>query len=404
MYDVIVVGAGAAGLAAATDLTKAGREVLIVEARDRIGGRMYSTRAPGVPIVVELGAEFIHGTPSEIQWANKREMQGSRWYADQDVPQPLASNREVDEILGPLDSYSGPDITFANYLLRYAKEASEESRAWATEYVEGFNAADAERVGVHSLVQGDRASEADGGERLFCLNDGYSAFAASLLPSRAELALNTAVDEIRWSRGSVEIAGKTAQAAIVTLPLGVLQSRQVRFAPEIPQKLTAAERLAVGPVVRITFRFRERFWESITPELSMLHTHDTHFPTWWSTRPDESPLLTGWAAAGRAQRLRHNSPDQNKDLAISSLSRLLKVDAAQYVIEAYTHDWTNDSWAQGAYSYIPAGAMDAPAVLAATVEDTLFFAGEATETSGRGASVHGAIATGHRAAAAILSV
>jgi monoamine oxidase len=86
------------------------------------------------------------------------------------------------------------------------------------------------------------------------------------------------------------------------------------------------------------------------------------------------------------------------------LSRLLKVDAAQYVIEAYTHDWTNDSWAQGAYSYIPAGAMDAPAVLAATVEDTLFFAGEATETSGRGASVHGAIATGHRAAAAILSV
>jgi UDP-galactopyranose mutase len=159
MYDVIIVGAGAAGLAAATDLTKSGREVLIVEARDRIGGRMYSTRAPGVPIAIELGAEFIHGTPPEIHWANKREMQGSRWYADQDVPQPLDFNREVDEILGRLDSYSGSDITFADYLMRYAKEASEESRAWAVEYIEGFNAADAERVGVHSLIQGDRASK-----------------------------------------------------------------------------------------------------------------------------------------------------------------------------------------------------------------------------------------------------
>ena len=184
MYDVIIVGAGAAGLAAAKDLVSAGREVLIVEARDRIGGRMYSTRAPGVPIAIELGAEFIHGTPAEIHWDNKREMQGCRWYADQDVPQPLDSKREVDEILRRLDSYSGSDITFAKYLTQYAKEASEESRLWATEYIEGFNAADSERVGVHGLIQGDRASEADDGERLFSLNDGYSAFAASLLPSR----------------------------------------------------------------------------------------------------------------------------------------------------------------------------------------------------------------------------
>ena len=403
MHDAIIVGAGAAGLSAAKDLVAAGRDVLILEARNRIGGRMYSINAPGVPVAIELGAEFIHGTPAEIQWVNKREMRGLRWYVDQDTPQPLSSNREVDEILDRLDSYSGPDISFSEYLRYYAKEATQESRAWATEYVEGFNAADARRVGVHSLIQGDRASEADDGQRLFCLNDGYSTFAASLLPKQVELLLNTSVEEIRWSRGSVEIAGQLARAAIVTLPLGVLQSRRIRFVPELPQKTAAADRLAVGPVVRITFHFREKFWESITPELCMLHTHDPDFPTWWSAKPDESPILTAWTAAGRAQRLGRNSSDQNKEIALNSLSRLLKVDAARFLIDAYTHDWTNDPYACGAYSYIPAGAMDAPAILAETVEDTLYFAGEATETTGRGASVHGAIATGRRAAAEILA-
>jgi monoamine oxidase len=366
MYDVVIVGAGAAGLSAAKELVASGRQVLILEARDHIGGRMYSTNAPGVPIAIELGAEFIHGRPPEIQWNNKREMQGRRWSLENGIPQPVQFNREVEEIFERLDSYTGPDISFSEYLKCCAKEATQESHAWATEYVEGFNAADAQRVGVRSLIQGDRASEADDGQRLFCLNDGYGAFAASLLPKQVELLLNTSVEEIRWSRGSVEIAGQLARAAIVTLPLGVLQSRRIRFVPELPQKTAAADRLAVGPVVRITFHFREQFWESITPELCMLHTHDPDFPTWWSARPDESPILTAWTAAGRAQRLGRNSSDQNNELALNSLSRLLKVDAARFLIDAYTHDWTNDPYACGAYSYIPACAMDAPASLAET--------------------------------------
>ena len=403
MYDVIIVGAGAAGLAAAKDLIAAGREVLIVEARDRIGGRMHSTRAPGVPIAIELGAEFIHGQPAEIQWDNKREMEGSRWHVDDRGPHRVDSGAEGDGIMERLDRYSGPDIPFAEYLRRCEKDATEDSRRWALEFVEGFNAADGERIGVHSLIQASRASESDDGDRLFCLNDGYSAFAQSLLPSGMGLRLNTAADEIRWSRGSVEVAGQRARKAVVTLPLGVLQSGSVRFAPELPKKTAAANQMAVGPVVRVTFHFRERFWEQITPGLCMLHSDDPEFPTWWSARPNESPVLTGWSAAGRAARLRGNSPDQNRDAALGSLQRLLKVDAARFVVNAYTHDWTNDPHAMGAYSYLPAGAMDAPARLAEPVEDTLYFAGEATDTHGRGASVHGAIATGRRAAKEILN-
>jgi monoamine oxidase len=135
----------------------------------------------------------------------------------------------------------------------------------------------------------------------------------------------------------------------------------------------------------------------------MLHTHDPYFPTWWSANPSDAPLLTGWAAAGRAQRLSNNSPDRNKAIALQSLQALLRVDPAKYLIEAYTHDWTNDEYACGAYSYIPTGAIDSPAILGEPVEDTLYFAGEATETTGRGGTVHGAISTGRRAAAEILA-
>ena len=403
MYDVIVVGAGAAGLAAARVLIEANRSVLILEARDRIGGRMFSTQAPGVPIAIELGAEFIHGRPPEIQWPNVRRMRGTRWYVDAGGgPRTQEPDDGVQDLLESLDKYKGPDISFADYLRQHATHFPEDTRMWAKEYVEGFNAADAERIGVCSLIKEDRAAERDDGEKLFCLNDGYTSFAHSLLPEGAELRLNNPVEEIRWQPGIVEAAGQRAKAMIITIPLGVLQTGRIRFAPELPQKIETANRIAFGPVVRITFHFRDRFWEAAVRDLCMLHTSDIDFPTWWSAKPDNSAILTAWAAGPRAERLRHNSRDQNIDLALKSIGRLLAVESKQHVIAAYTHDWQADPYSLGAYSYIPAGATSAPALLAKSVEDTLYFAGEATETSGRSATVHGAIATGHRAATQIL--
>lgn len=403
MYDVIVVGAGAAGLAAARTLIEANRNVLILEARDRIGGRMFSTQPPDLPIAIEFGAEFIHGRPPEIQWPNVRRMRGTRWYVDLDGrPRTRKSNDHVQELLERLDQYKGPDISFADYLRRDAIDFPEDTRAWAKEQIEGFNAADAERIGVCSLIKEDRAAERDEGEKLFCLNDGYTSFAHALLPGGAELRLGSPVEEIRWQRGVAEAAGQRAKAMIVTIPIGVLQTGRIRFTPELPQKVEAANRMAVGPVVRITFHFRDRFWEAAVPDLCMLHTRDIDFPTWWTAKPDNSAILTAWAAGPRAERLARNSRDQNIELALQSISRLLGVASKEHVIDAYTHDWQADPYSRGAYSYIPVAAMSAPSVLAESVEDTLYFAGEATETSGRSATVHGAIATGRRAATEIL--
>ena len=207
---------------------------------------------------------------------------------------------------------------------------------------------------------------------------------------------------VQWRRGAVRIetiAGAyQAPFAILTLPLGVWQAGAVAFEPDLIDKRDAASRLAVGEVIRISFRFRERFWERLTPNMMFLHSDDATMPTWWSAAAADAPLLTGWAAAHAGGSLSGLSREEVRDRALDALGRILSTNPRPFVDTWHTHDWQSDPMSMGAYSYIPAGEMDAPGRLAAPVEDTLFFAGEATNTEGHGGTVHGAIATGRRAA------
>jgi monoamine oxidase len=189
------------------------------------------------------------------------------------------------------------------------------------------------------------------------------------------------------------------------VPIGVL--RTLVFDPPIAA-LEAARRLATGPVVRISFVFRERFWAALAPglaEMSMLHSRDALLPTWWTTNPVEAPVLTGWAGGPRAEKMQSLDESRRVDAAIDALGRVLgcgREAVSRQVLSSHTHDWQKDPFAQGGYSYVPAGANGVMKVLADPVEQTLFFAGEATDTEGRSGLVHGAIATGERAARQIL--
>jgi monoamine oxidase len=163
----------------------------------------------------------------------------------------------------------------------------------------------------------------------------------------------------------------------------------------------------MGAVARIVLRFRERFWEH-RPELApfgFLHSFDPAVPTWWTALPVRVPLLTGWAAGPAAAQFAGQDRASVAARAAGSLARLLGMPEAalhDLLVACHWHDWQSDPYARGAYSYVPAGAMDARRALARPVEDTLFFAGEATEVSGHSAMVHGAIRTGRRAAAEVL--
>ena len=135
--------------------------------------------------------------------------------------------------------------------------------------------------------------------------------------------------------------------------------------------------------------------------MSFLFTQDESFPTWWTTMPRKLPIITGWAPFRSAERLAELDRRSIVQQSLRTLANLLAVnvgDVENCLEEAYFHDWKNDTFSRGAYSYGKVGADGAQQALGAPVENTLFFAGEATDISGHNGTVHGAIASGYRAA------
>lgn len=442
MTDVLVLGAGVAGLAAARLLSTKGMNVTILEARDRIGGRVYTRRDPWLPTPVEMGAEFIHGRPPELwELVNAAglsvvEVAGQQMQSLNGVLTPSDFWPRWKTLVQRMTGAQTPDQSFLQFLEEHFDNSPEErqTKELALAYVEGFNAARADRISVASLVAAERAADKIHGEHPYRILDGYDHVPRQLFAGcdseRTTLRLNTVVRKLNWSRGSVEATAHSraghaltpfrAGCVVVTLPLGVLQASPnemgaICMLPEIKEKQEAAAKLAMGSAIRVVLRFRQRFWEEgqfptqsgnapLTP-FSFLHSPDESVPTWWTALPVRAPILTGWAGGPAAERLASRRKEFAVNQALNSLSRLLGIRRAQLVdwLDAwYTHDWQADPFARGAYSYIPVGGLEAPQHLAQPVENTLFFAGEATYWEGQSGTVHGAIASGRRAAQEIL--
>ena len=432
--DVLVIGGGIAGLAAAYELCNHGINVLLLEARERLGGRIWTLHPRNVGAAVELGAEFIHGRPPEL-WKLVRSaslkterLTGEFWCKDDNglrrCDKLFAQVDKIFEAMKPM----GRDRSFADFLREQGRSFSLEARERATSYVEGFHAADRNRISVHSLIKSNKADEAIDGDEQFRITSGYDSLVQALLEripkARFSFRLNTAVQRVEWGRGQVRVRTASRNSpdrefatplAVITLPLGVLKARQssagaVRFIPSLTQKRDAINALEMGPVARVTLHFKRRFWaeKDFIPEadqglskVGFLFAQDDDFPTWWTLMPRQVPLLTGWAAGPHAKALAGCSPREISQRAIRALPRIfgLRVAAVQALIDgAYFHDWQHDRFCNGAYSYATVGAVEAPRELAAPLEDTLFFAGEATDFNGHNGTVHGALASGYRAA------
>lgn len=437
--DTIVIGAGAAGLAAARALSDGGREVVVLEARPRLGGRILTVHDPEWPLPLELGPEFLHGEAkatrdiADAAGLAVVELPDGHVWAEKGRLRPMGEVWTRFAALMERIPAKGPDMSFARFLAQRRVPAP--TREMARLFVEGYFAAHVDRVSAQSLVTG--AAEDDESQRQYRLAAGYFTVVewlrAGLRPERCRVRLASVVESVAWRRGEVEVRYRSAagtqartlraRTAVVTLPLGVLKAAPseagaVRFEPRPDVLREANRKLEVSHACKVVLRFREAFWDApdffrrrAAPALGapnridFLHDRKGDFPTWWTANPWRVPILTAWAGGPRADALSELNQAGLVDRALASLARALGVPRPRLedLLESWrAHDWRRDPYSRGAYSYVGVGGLPVQRALGRPCRGTLFFAGETTEPDEMG-TVAGAIASGQRAARQILS-
>ncbi len=405
--EVVIIGAGVAGLTAARELSAAGVQVLVLEARDRLGGRVLTHHTPDGP--VELGAEFVHGasvaTMDVVQEAGLRLREVGRgrprpdFFAAMDQLLALAADGAADESFQHLVDRADVDPA---------------SKARALGLVEGYHAADPARISVQALIQDTAADERPGSDRQFRFADGYDGLVTAIRdrvdPRLCDIRRNVVVTAVEWGpkRVLIRTAGGaefTTPRAIVTVPLGVLKAGAIHFAPALPGKEQALQALEMGAVARVSLCIGRDVWASQGRLTDGFLFGEPPFPVWWLTSPAPFSVVTGWAAGPNARALAGLSEAQRVRVALDALTRLLALDPVrmqQGFRGGFSHDWQADPFSRGAYSYAAVGGSRAGEELGAPLDATLFFAGEATQSDGQNATVHGAIVSARRVAKEVL--
>ncbi len=424
MSSVIVIGAGAAGLNAAHLLSKAGRQVRILEARNRIGGRIHTIDQKPFTSPVELGAEFIHGALPRTQ-ALAREAgvalreDGGRQYTVEAGRRLEGESfdegwSQVIEKLHQLDA----DISIAEFLNKnFSGSKYDQLRESITRFVEGYDAADTTRASAIALREEWTNSDAMQG---FHLVGGYGQIPDHLHSRCRELGvevnLSVIVKEIFWTKGRIAVVssdGKRFEAdqLLITIPPAVLKTGSVSFFPPIPEHQRALQAIETGGVIKILVEFDEAHWENPRAEKfrqfpdAFFFFSDAFVPTWWSQRPSPVPLLTGWLSGPTAASLKL-SDSQLVTEGIRSLSYIFDCEEEilrEHIVATRVVNWLNDPFALGAYAYKTVDSERVVAVISKPVDDTIYFAGEAYYAGAEMGTVEAALASGEDAATAILT-
>lgn len=413
---VVVVGAGAAGLAAARELRAQGFPVVVLEGRDRIGGRMWTDRSLGV--AVDLGAAWIEGArgnpvarlatelgietqETDFDSVYLYDFDGER-LSDGELGKVRDGFEEVLERLRALAGRLDGDISMEEGLERVlaGESFSKQERralAWGVSTLVLESAAEMRDL---SLLYADADEEFPGEDRLF--PDGYEGIARGLAQG---LDVRTGHRVVRVEHGSGGVRVRTsrgdydAERAVVTLPLGVLQSGGIAFSPALPERKQAAiRRLGMGVLDKVALRFPRAFWPVDRHFLGFMSEASGEFPVLLNLRRyGDAPVLVAFAA-GRFALALEAKPDQ---AVVEDLMRVLGTLYGRDVPSPVGHAisrWSMDAFARGSYSHVPVGATPEDYdALAEPVEGRLFFAGEATSRE-YPATVHGALLSGLREA------
>jgi monoamine oxidase len=420
-YDCVIIGAGAAGLIAANKLGKAGKQVLVLEARSRAGGRIYTLSPPGFSRYIESGAEFMHGnlplTSSLLRKANipYTEMHGEMYQLENGDLQEYDFFNDEFELVAKALRKMRNDMPFEEFLnLEFPEEKYQSLNHNIRKFVEGYNAADIRKISSFSLR--DEWLQ-DNDQIQYRPEGGYGRLIAFLLNENNTLNVVTKLSQIvtliRWQVGKVEtetIGGETYEASkvIITVPIGVLQTNALAISPPIPDYFNASKRIGFGSVVKFIIQFKESFWlQALSGKLASLKFlfSDAPVPTWWTQLPDKTPILTGWLGGPSASKINSNEEYLTR-LALTSLAYIFKC-SAEILQTQFTafhiEDWKSDRFCPGAYSYATIETKSAKKILTSPVDNTLYFAGEGIYDGPSTGTVEAALVSGEEVARKILA-
>jgi monoamine oxidase len=418
VYDVVIIGAGVAGLSCARALLEKGKNVLVLEARARAGGRVHTLSSSRAPI--ELGAEFIHGADpmllKELERAGQGFLDGfdRRFY-----PHSGGLSRkknfwgEIEKVTSRMNPKLKPDRSVQDFIESQGKRIKPSIKPFLLSYFSGFHAADLTLLSEKALAQVEAEEpKALNGQDTFRPRQGYGElirhWTAGQGGESSWLRLESVVNRIEWRKHKVVVKGTPfhrveAKKVVITVPIAVLKgghaASAIAFDPlpkDLEENLSGIE---MGHAERIIFEFSDRFWESLSPQALgfLLGSPADYFPVWWTQWPSRSPYLVAWQGGVKAKEVSEWDQARQVDEALKTLAGLTgknKSFLKKRLVNFHTHNWTSDPFSLGAYSYVAVGGLEKLKRLRKPIEDTLFFAGEAFAEKSAQATVHGALHSG----------
>jgi monoamine oxidase len=404
---------------------------MLVEPRARAGGRIITRDDTGAGAPIELGPEFVHGSPA-ITLDLIRESGGA--IVDNGETAFVRSDDALEE--ATFDAFGDAEALLEAAAFRDADCSVDELLAEAVArgadlavaertraLVAGFDAADPARASARAIAMEWTGEASADGTQSRPLG-GYGVVVDHLLrgldPLRVTTRFSSVATAVRLRDERVELDvvrdGRaervTAAAAIVTVPIGVLQAHPgdpgtIAFDPPLPASHAyALSKLAMGPVCKVVMQFTDRFWETVAGGRfrdGAFFSTDGPFPTIWTQVPVRVPTLTAWAGGTAAQALAALDETALRSAALESVVALFNAPhARERLVAAFVHDWQRDPFSRGAYSYALVDAGDARELLAVPIAGRLWIAGEATANGAEGGTVAGALMSGERAARDVL--
>lgn len=429
--DVIVIGAGASGLMAALQLSRAGKKVQVLEARERVGGRIHTVPSATGAGVIELGAEFIHGDLPVTQQLLKEagiayhRVEGGMWRLENgELMQNEQFIPEWEELAHKMEQLQ-EDMALTDFLATYfSGEQYEKLRRAVIDYAAGYDTADPTIASTFALREEWLQEEESPQYRI---DTGYSSLMHYMVQSITALGgqviTGALVKEVHWQPQKVVVTTSegdcyTAQRVVVALPLGVLQATEpclsaVAFIPAVTACGQAFQQIGMGVVIKVIMEFTTAFWNDMEitkgkqlNDMQFLFS-DKPIGTWWTQVPDKRPILTGWLGGYKAEEYKGASQETLLESALLALSGIfhISVDVLQQQLLAFSAiNWTEEAFTLGSYSYTTIHTQDALDLLEQGVADTLFWAGEAFYKGPLIGTVEAALVSGQQVAEKLLHV